>query len=231
MTNRRTLAEEHAELLREVGARRDRVLAALGGGQWPQPEIEGLLGYLRYELLDQAVNEERLLYPLTGAGFADERVRQLAVDHAQLRDCADAVARAAAADRALRDREHLTATLDELHERLVGHLNTEEELLGAGGAGVEDLRQPFRSHEWFALTEGPRVDMDRLPREYAVAAVMDRLTRLRPGECIELTSGEPVEPLEDLIVRRDMAADYGWVYLDEGPERWRATITRRSPSG
>lgn len=229
--HRRTLAEEHAELLREVDGRRQRVLAALDAGQWPQAEIEGLLGYLRYELLDQAVHEERLLYPLTDAGFEDERVRALTADHARLRDCADAVAEALAG-RPERDPDRLAATLAELHERLDRHLRHEQAVLAAATeSGVEELRRPYRSHDWFTLTEGTDVDVDRLPREFAVAAVMDRLTRLRRGERVELTSSETLGPLEELIVRRDMAADYGWVYLAEGPDRWRAAITRRSSSG
>lgn len=227
---RHTLAMEHADLLREVDARRERVLATLDRGQWPRAEIEALLGYLRYELLDQAVHEERLLYPLTETGFADARVRELTTDHARLRDCADALAAAAACDN--RDSQRLTTILSDLHERLTQHLRREREVLSpATDSGIEQLRRPYRSHGWYALTEGSEVDLDRLPRGFAVAAVMDRLTRLRPAEGLELSSSHALTPVRDLIVRQEMAADYGWEYLDEGPQRWRAAITRRSTTG
>lgn len=227
---RNRLADEHAALLDEVEARRQRVLLALDRDEWPRAEIEGLVGYLRYELLDQAVHEERLLYPLAEAGFANEQVRRLTADHVQLRDCADALA--AASGDAERDREQLTVRLDELSERLIRHLRSEQEVLAAAtDSGVQDLRRPYRSHDWYALTEGDEVDVDLLSRPFAVAAVLDRLARLRPGECLQLTSSEALTPVQQGITRRDAAGDYGWAYLEEGPPRWRATITKRAASG
>lgn len=229
---RRTLADEHADLLREVDARREQVLAALSDGRWPDVEIGGLVGYLRYELLDQATHEERLLYPLTAAGFTDERVRRLTEEHVRLRDAADALAATVAVDRGHRDGQRLAGTLAELHRLLERHLDHEQEVLSAATeSGIEELRRPFRSHDWFSLTEGPVVDLDRLPREFAATATLDRLLRMRPGERLELVSGGRLQPLYERLASRDLSADYGWAYLEEGPERWRAAITRRASSG
>jgi uncharacterized protein (DUF2249 family) len=227
-SSRHTLADEHAELLAEVEARGQQALAALAEERWPDAEIQGLVGYLRYEVLDQAVNEERLLYPLTTAGYGDERIRQLVEDHSRLRDATDALAIAVAADVSHRDAERLAAALEDLRRNLERHLVNEQEVLStATDSGIDPLRRPFRSHEWFSLTEGSVLDLDRLPREFALDAAIERLIRMRPGERLEVRSGSPLEPLEQLFERRRMPGAYGWVYIHEGPERWGATITRR----
>ncbi len=82
-----------------------------------------------------------------------------------------------------------------------------------------------------AATSSPNTStarsLDRLPRAFSVAAIMDRLTRMRRAERVELVSQEPLERLRILMAGRGMTADYGWAYLDQGPTRWRAAITRR----
>lgn len=227
-TTRQGLASEHAELLREVRARAMAVRDALAVRQWPAATLAGLVGYLRYELLDQAVHEERLLFPLGTEGRrSDPRLVQLAQDHVRLRDLTDVLAAGAEAG----DADGVTATLDALTATLDQHVADEEDILsGAAHAGVECMRQPVRRHEWFRLTEGPVLDMDRLPQGFAVPVVVDRLTRMRPGERIEIRSRRPLEALFAALYRRRMSADYGWTYLQEGPDLWAATITRRAPS-
>lgn len=221
------LADEHAVLQQEVEKREERVLDALAAGRWPAQEVRGLLDYLRYELLDQAVNEERLLYPLAPDGFADPRIHQLVEDHVALRDLADRLATLAAAGTG--DPGQLTGTIGELKERLGRHLDNEQQVLQpVADTGVEAVRQPFRSHEWFRLTEGPVIDMDQLPRAFAHNAVLDRLARMRPGEHLEIASGQRMKTVQDLLARRGMTGGYGWVYLEEGPQRWRAEVSRRS---
>ena len=223
------LADEHALLQQEVERRQQRVLDVLADGRWPAEEVRGLLDYLRYEVLDQAVNEERLLYPLTEEGFADPRIQHLVDDHVQLRDIADRLAGLVAGGSGEQDTGRLTATLHELRERLDRHLRNEQHVLQpVAETGVEPIRQPFRSHEWYALTEGPVVDLDRLPRAFGHSAVLDRLARLRPGERLEISSGARLRTLQELVSRRGMTDVYGWAYLEEGPQRWRAEVTRRS---
>jgi uncharacterized protein (DUF2249 family)/hemerythrin-like domain-containing protein len=230
--SKHSLADEHAVLRREVDQRSQGVLAALTNRcRWPDAEIDGLLRYLRYEVLDQAVNEGRLLYPLAPGGFADERIRQLTEDHVHLRDIADALAVAARADPRHRHAQRLTATLEDLQRLLERHLDNEQKVLGeVAQSGIDPLRRPFRSHEWFPVTEGPVIDLDQLAREFAPAAAIDRLTRMRPGDHLEVRSGDPLTALHKLFTRRRLSSGYGWAYLEEGPQRWRATITRRRSS-
>lgn len=92
--------------------------------------------------------------------------------------------------------------------------------------GPARVRQPHRSHEWFPLTEGSPIRLDRLPREFATDALIDRLTRMRPGETVEVRSARPLDAAEEAFGRRGMGHDYGWAYLEEGPSRWWAAITR-----
>src|SRR3954465_5753600 len=75
------LADEHAVLLDEVRYRNHAVLSALGEGRWPDREVDALVDYLRYEVLDQAASEERLLFPLAGEGLVDSLVHRLVTDH------------------------------------------------------------------------------------------------------------------------------------------------------
>lgn len=222
------LATEHAELLREVRARAGAVRDALAAGRRPAASLERLVGYLRYEVVDQAVHEERLLFPLGAEGKrSDPRLVQLAEDHVCLRDLTDVLARAAQTG----DASDVPANLDALLARLGQHLADEEDVLsGAAGTGVESVRQPTRRHEWFPLTEGPVVDMDLLPPASAVAAAVDRLTRMRAGEVIEIRSGRSLEPLLAALYRRGMSGDLGWSYLQEGPDLWAAAVIRRAPS-
>jgi uncharacterized protein (DUF2249 family) len=221
------LAEEHAALQQELERRVERVLRTLAGGHWPTDETRRLLDYLRYEVLDQAVNEERLLYPLTDEGFAGPRIHELVDDHIQLRDLADRLA--AVLDSGAHDAARLAAAVHQLRERLSHHLSNEEEVLGpVSDTGIESVRLPYHSHEWFVLTEGATVDMDRLPPASGHAAVLERLARMRPGERLEITSGRSLQAVHGLLVRRGMSAVYGWVYLEEGPRRWRAQVTRRT---
>lgn len=222
------LADEHEVLLHEVGARTDRLLETLAGGEWPAQEMRALLDYLRYEVLDQATHEERLLYPLVRRGFADQRVRRLLDEHVQLRDAADALAAEATAPAGRRHPDRLASVLTDLTAALRRHLREEQEVLAAvTPAGITSLRRSPHRHEWFPMTEGALLDLDHLPADGATAAVVDRLTRLRPGEGVELRSTAPLGAVETALRRHGTTADLGWIYREEGPSQWRARIVRR----
>jgi uncharacterized protein (DUF2249 family) len=185
--------------------------------------------YLRYEVLDQAVTAERLLFPLVGKGRADSGMHQLFDDHMRLRDLADQLANTAAAAGDRPEAGDLVELLDILEEFLDRHMRTEEAFLsGTTSAGVESLRQPFRCHLWFPLTEGPEVDLDALPREFAHRAALERFSRLRPGEKLLLRSSRELDSLWN-VLSCGRPGEYGWAYLEEGPERWRVELTRRAP--
>jgi hemerythrin-like domain-containing protein len=225
-----TLVDEHKVLWHEIEVRRGEVLRALGAGDWPAEQLGRLVDYLRFELLDQAVNEERLLFPLTREKLSDPVVARLLAEHVELRDAADALAAQATPAEDARDPEVLVALLDDVHEVLDRHLKAEETVLsGLGDCGVTAGRQPFRPHEWYRLTEGPVVDADALPRQAATDLVLERLTRLRSGQHVEIRSSARLRQLEGAFHRRGMSADYGWSVDEERPGRCRVSITRRPP--
>lgn len=223
-----TLVDEHSMLGHEVQVRRTQVMRALGDGRWPITEIAQLVDYLRYELLDQAVNEERLLYPLTSEKGRDPRFVQLLDDHVALRDRTNALAALTTLPADARDPGLIVRLLDELEQMLDRHLEEEEAVLSPVSPwGVSSARRPFRSHRWFRLTEGPVIDTDELPRDAAVTLVLERLTRLRAGDQVEVRSSTRLHDLEGAFQRRGMSADYGWAIEEERPGRCRVSITRR----
>ncbi|MBB3084401.1 uncharacterized protein (DUF2249 family) [Geodermatophilus sabuli] len=212
-------------LMQEVRHRERAVRAALGAGRWPDREIGALVSYLRYEVLDQAANEERLLFPLTSEGLAGKQVHGLVEDHVRLRDLTDHLV---AAD-APRDLGALVELLDDVEELLDRHMRTEQALLATTTTdGVEAHRRPFRCHLWFPLTEGPELDLDVLPPEYAHRAALERFSRLRPGECLRVRSGRELGTLWSALAC-GRPGEFGWAYLREGPDQWRAEVTRRVP--
>lgn len=222
-----TLVDEHSVLWHEIEVRRGEVLHALGAGNWPVAELARLVDYLRFELLDQAVNEERLIFPLAGRP-GDPGVAQLLADHVELRDTTNALAGQGALPEEGRDPAVLITMLDDLYGVLDHHLTAEETVLtGASEWGVTAGRRPFRPHQWFRLTEGPVVDADALPREAATELMLERLSRLRAGERVEIRSSARLHGLEAAFQRRGMTADYGWAVEEEGPGSCRVGIVRR----
>jgi uncharacterized protein (DUF2249 family) len=224
---KRSLVEEHVVLLDEVHRRQGAVLAGLGAGRWPRAELAALVAYLRYEVLDQAATEERLLFPAARPG-TDDQVHGLAVDHSRIRDVTDRLADLAAVDDAVGSPDLLVDLLDGLDGLLETHMRTEQSVLTAA-PGVESLRWPFRCHLWFPITEGPEFDLDDLPTASAHSAALDRLSRLGPGESVLVRCRGDLQSLWAALSRAH-PGDFGWVCLDEGPTVWRARITRRSPA-
>jgi uncharacterized protein (DUF2249 family) len=225
---RHGLAEEHAVLRHEVRRRDEAARTTLAAGRWPHEEIAALVAYLRYEVLDQAVTAERLLFPLAAEG-TDSRMHDLVKDHVRLRDLTDQLAEAATVADPCGESTRLLALLESLQGFLDRHMRDEETVLSATTtAGIESLRYPFRCHLWFPLTEGPVLDLDALPREFAHRAALERFSRLRVGEHLLVVAGSELDGLWSLLSAR-LPGDYGWVYLEEGPERWRAEVTRRAP--
>lgn len=218
-----TLADEHALLLEQVAVRARDLLAAIAEDRWPARELQALVGYLRAEVLRQAADQERL-FP---AHQAAEGFARLARDHVRLRAATEVLARAASAGTG--SRAELAAATRDLLTQFERHLAAEEQLLtaaGRPGTAPGITAATGRRHEWYPLTEGPVIDLDVLPSGQVVCAAVDRLLRLRRGERIELRSGRDPWP-----VWRRMdglcPGKYGFVYLQEGPDRWRVQVTRR----
>lgn len=169
-------------------------------------------------------DEETLLFP-TGPSAA---VSKLARDHVRLRAGIETLARASAGEQAMSPGQ-LAAAVRDFAVQLERHLSAEEELLAAGRAAetvpatVALGRHP---HEWYPLTEGPVSDLDALPAAQATGAAVERLMRLRRGEQVELESGADIGAIWQEMDRLSPGS-YGFVSLQDGPDRWRTRVTRR----
>jgi uncharacterized protein (DUF2249 family) len=219
-----TLADEHALLLSQVVIRAEDLLAVTAEDRWPARELQALLGYLRAEVLGQDADEERLLFP---AG-ASPGISRLARDHARLRTAIETLERVAAGESTWSPAELAAATRDLLHQ-LERHFHAGEAVLAAAGTPGKVPATAMlggHPHEWYPLTEGPVIDLDALPAGQAVDAAVNRLLRLRRGEHVELHAGTDPHlvwwQLDVLSPGR-----YGFVYLQDGPDRWRMQVTRR----
>ena len=210
-----TLAEEHGLLLRQVAVRAEELLAVTADGGWPARELQALLTYMRVEVLRQAADEERLLFPSYGSSAALDRLTEILA--------------AAATDEGPHIPADLAATTRDLLAHLERHLDSEEAVLAANRAPGEAPGTTVvtrRPHAWFALSEGGVIDLDPLPAGQLVDAVVDRLVRLRSGERVELhSSRDPYAVWQRMD--RACPGDYGFDYLHDGPDRWRVQVTRR----
>ncbi len=220
-----TLADEHVLLLWQVSARAEELLTAAAEGRWPDAELAALAGYAQAEVLRQVSDEEALLFPAAPA----QQVTALARDHVRLRSAADMLARAASGEQPMSPGQ-LAVVVRDFVLQLDRHLRSEEKHLAAGSAprdmpGTAALGG--HRHEWYALTEGPVVDPDALLPGEAVVAALDRLLRMRRGEQIELQASDDLDPMWRKVSRFSPGS-YGFVSLEDGPERWRMHITRRS---
>jgi uncharacterized protein (DUF2249 family) len=220
-----TLAEEHGLLLRQVAVRAEELLAVTADGGWPARELQALLTYVRVEVLRQAADEERLLFPSYGSSAALDRLGR---DHTILHLITEILS-AAATEEGPHIRADLAATTRDLLAHLERHLGSEEAVLAANRAPGEAPGTTVvtrRPHAWFALSEGGVIDLDPLPAGQLVDAVVDRLVRLRSGERVELhSSRDPYAVWQRMD--RACPGDYGFDYLQDGPDRWRVQVTRR----
>jgi uncharacterized protein (DUF2249 family) len=220
-----TLADEHVLLLRQITARAEALLAAIADGRWPGAELAALAGYAQAEVVRQVSDEEALLFPAAPS----REVAGLARDHVRLRAAAELLTRAAAGEQPMPPARVAVAARDFVTQ-LKRHLRAEERLLAArqrtprGVPGTVTLGG--HPHQWYPLTEGPVVDLDALPPRQTVAAVADRLLRMRGGEQVELRSGVDLD-----AVWREMSrlspGGYLFAVLQDGPARWRMRVTRR----
>lgn len=225
---RLTLADEHDLLLQQVAVRTEELLTAAESGRWPGSELQALLDYLRAEVLRQVVDEESLLL---ASHDQQEGFAGLVQDHVRLRVGVELLAAAAAGGQTDSTTE-VGAIARDLLAQLESHFATEETLLAAS-TKTNDVPATSltttRSHVWYPLTEGSVVDVDALPADHIVDALVDRLLRLRRGEQVELRSNSDLHALWRRMNWYDPGG-YSLVHLLEGPPRWRALLTRRPAS-
>lgn len=222
-----TLPEEHAVLRRNVAARATALLSESDAGRWPQLELEELLNYLRLEVLRQVADEEWLLFRV--AHHTPDELALLRREHLELHLAVEELAEAAATRGQAGgwSPQRLTATTRDLGAQLERHLAGEEQLLAeAAEAAPATASLGSRPHEWYSLTQGTVIDMDRLPGALGVDAVLERLENLGRGEQVQIQSSSDPSPLGRRL-NRAYAGDFTVTYLERGPQRWRLEITRR----
>ena len=133
-----SLADEHGLLLRQVAVRAEELLAVASVGGWPSRELEALLTYMRVEVLRQAHDEERLLFPACAPSPALERLGR---DHTMLHLLTETLS-TAASGRGPQVPAELAATTLELLAHLERHLSDEEAVLAASGGCEDSWRSP-----------------------------------------------------------------------------------------
>lgn len=218
-----SLAGEHEVLRREVATRAERVLREADAEHWPALELRAFVDYLQLEVLRQISDEDWQIY--RSARHAGKQFARLRSEHLELRLSIDDLTEAAVA-RGQRSPAHLAAHIRELVAQVQSHLDVEEQVLADAAPSMASLgSQP---HEWYPLTEGPVIELDRLPGPHGADAVFDRLLRLRTGETLELDSASDPGPLLHRLRRGDPGA-YLVDYTVHGPPRWWVQITRRPP--
>lgn len=221
-----SLPDEHAVLRREVSTRAELLLREADEGRWPQPELRALVDYLHLEVLRQIVDEEWLLFRTTRN--APDDLARLRTDHLELRLGIDTLTQAAAGGGALSPVQ-LAGAVRDLLTHLDAHLAAEEKTLTVAETAAPSVTSlGAHPHEWYPLTEGPVIDLDRLPGPPGADAALVRLLRLRPGERVELRATVDPGPLWQRVRRSDPGG-WGVTYLEQGPPRWRVEIIRRPP--
>jgi uncharacterized protein (DUF2249 family) len=210
--------------LSEVSARAEVLLRETDEDRWPILALRELVDYLHLEVLQQVVDEEWLLF--RSAYHAPAELARLRRDHLELRLAIDVLAQAAAGGGDLSPQQ-LAITTQDLLAQLAKHLAAEEKVLAVAG-------EPARSatslgghpHEWYALTQGPVIDLDALPGGPGFDAVFDRLVRMKPSETVELRAGIDPGPMWQRLCRADPGG-YGITLLQDGPTQWRVEVTCR----
>ena len=224
---RRTLLkDEHALLLREVTTRAHAVTAEADQGRWPQPQLRELLNYLHLEILRQVVEEEWLLF--RAVRHATDDLARLRHEHHGLRaaiEVLDLAAATADSSEGLSPQQLSTTTRD-LLAQLEAHFAAEDRLAVVGEPAPSTASFGAQPHEWYPLTEGPVIDLDKLPGQRGADAALARLERLRSSEQIQIRSSDDPTALWQRLSMTDPGG-YGIDYLERGPNNWLVEITRR----
>lgn len=217
----RTLSAEHAGLLREVRARCAAVIAASTEDHWPAKELHRLLDYLHIEVLQQVANEEWLLF--RNWHHQPQALHPLRADHLNLRLAIEALTDAAT-DRQLLTGGQLTDAVTAFQAALQAHFTAEQSLLDQDSAAPSTASLGSTPHEWYAYTEGPVVDLAKLPGPQGAEAVLARLLRLGRGERVELHAATDPSPLWRHLAAADPKATGSPTCItDQSSGRWKSS--------
>lgn len=215
--------DEDATILWQATARADALMRDLARGRDSHADVEALLGYLREVVLRRISDEDRHALPVLRRARPDApELAELQHQHLQLRGDVDDLASAAQGHTA---REELAGVIRRLVNHLEVHLTTEAALLHRNRDATANERTWVAASHWYPLIEGPVIEMDRLRKDQAVPAVLNRLTRLRPGEHVELRSARDPHGVWVRLQERDPGAhDWQATQDDAG---WSVLVRRR----
>lgn len=220
------LAAEHDLLLRAVIVRADKVLATLASARWPTHELAELIRYLQSEVIRQARMEEEVLFTRTGSS-SDAEISRLARDHVGIRYALEALTDEARA-RDHGDGRRLSRMVRSLVVQLARHLRRERAVLSRHATDTSWQRalaaMQSEPHARYPLVHAAVLDVDELSISQVIGAVWPRVRRLPPDEQIILVSGSDLRGLCMHLLRDENLAVR---YLDDGPQTWRASVTRR----
>ena len=214
MTSTAPISDEHSVLLWQTCAYADELTDAVAAGRGLTPVHDAMLEFLHYGLLPYLRDEER---QISGARLRDDHMLRLLVsDHDRMRALVDNIEFS-------RTRRLLVLGAEALVDRLERHVRREESWV----SDPLDTYVPLNLQTW-ALPRllGDVIDLDALPTEHRDALLRQRLLWMRPGETVHLEAGSDLQP----VWRRQHAYDHSshaWAYEEDGPDHWRARVTRR----
>jgi uncharacterized protein (DUF2249 family) len=195
----------------------------LARGRDSQPDVEALLGFLREVVLTRISDEDRHVLPMLRRARPEApELSELQRQHLQLRGDVDDLAAGAQGHIA---REKLAGVIRRLVNHLEIHLATEAAVLHRNQDAAAEDRAWVAANQWYPLVEGPVIEMDRLRKDQAESAVLNRLARLRPGEELELRSAHDPHAVWVRLQQRDPAA-HDWHAKPDGAG-WSVTVRRR----
>lgn len=187
----RTLAGEHALLLRDVRRRTAPILALVAARSWPEAELRALTGFLRTAVLRQASDEEVLLYP-NGVAIP---FAELSAEHVQLHALTDQLDHLEAASCPLSE---LAQLVNQTLAVLEHHLIAEQAVLAALPDAPEHVPAvaglAAGTQDWLPADDEPvLILLDALPPERATQMCIERLLRLRPAQSAQIHSDQEAD--------------------------------------
>jgi uncharacterized protein (DUF2249 family) len=79
-------------------------------------------------------------------------------------------------------------------------------------------------------SDTPEIDVRQIPPSHRHSTIFGVLTALAPGGAMHVTSDDDPRPLRLQIGTR-WPDEFGWLYLEQGPDVWRVQIARSESSG
>jgi len=79
------------------------------------------------------------------------------------------------------------------------------------------------------LAEIPAIDVRTIPPQERHPRIFSMLEALEPGHAFAVVSDHEPRPLQDQI-EAGFPNVFGWTYVEQGPEVWRAVISREAAS-